>query len=360
MLIRIAPGIVLALAILTQGTRGIAAGDVTVVEQWNSFQNVYELIVQGDGQGNSVRLIETQPGVYNVIGLPHQGQPTTVNGGGARFTSHNVHGALRVWLAGGDDRLMVDKPLRMPDRGSLDIEMGDGDDFVQVQAVRGKRGISVHLGDGKNSAQIEDIAVGGWLTVIGGVDTDTFHIFDIDLGDTLNIHATPLSGGGMGTDYVSVKEAMVGKWGYFRLEGQRTELSLSNLAVAEHLRAYARGPQNRLDLSWVAADEISIGNWQGEATVRGEFILVANDFTIDLGDETDTLELISCHAGAVEIEMGAGDNDLFRMGDLHAPWAWFSGGAGAGDTVEAISQIYLPFWHVIVSLNYGGWEVVLG
>lgn len=147
-----------------------AAGNVTA-----SVVNG-KLAVVGDAAGNHLLVTsdfnEEDDELVRIVGE----DGTTVNGG-ASFVAVGVTGNASFKLAGGEDELLIGETEDFP--SSLDIDMGTGNDLVDLTDTRADQTLNVRLGDGDDELTTSVAIAEKKLSVSAGEGDDTCTFFDL-------------------------------------------------------------------------------------------------------------------------------------------------------------------------------------
>ena len=202
--------------------RTLMAGNVTAIMSGGN------LTLSGDTLGNEIQAYQTAPGTYRIVGNPG----TTVNGASA-FTASGVTGDVKINMGAGDDFVQ----LMMVVPGNLNIDMGSGNDFLSLggffelppgaqslpYAVDVKGGLTVNSQAGNDVLNIFDSRVAGATSLVTGSENDRvtllntrfLNTLDLDTGsgdDSVDIGNISVTGKanlqtGSGNDAVTLKDS---------------------------------------------------------------------------------------------------------------------------------------------------------
>jgi hypothetical protein len=173
--------------------RQLMAGNVVVSLQANS------LVVSGDGAANQIQLSGTPDGRVRVTGLTG----TNINSGTADF--------------------VVDVPVR-----DVTIQMGNGDDSVDIENLVTTGFLNIDLGSGNDSLEVRDINVR--VLNVDGRDGD----------DVMQFHNTFSHGyitmqGGNGDDAIAITAMATNRGFLVTMDDGADLLAIDNLGVRENL-----------------------------------------------------------------------------------------------------------------------------
>jgi hypothetical protein len=126
-----------------------------------------DLLITGDGLSNGVKIMRVDASTYEVVGFPHGGGDTRINGElSKRFTG--VTDDISVNLGGGNDDLQLHghsaaAPLTAPD--AIVINMDAGNDSVFLNFVKSGGNVDVTSGSGVDGLYGVGLAVGNNMFV---------------------------------------------------------------------------------------------------------------------------------------------------------------------------------------------------
>jgi FKBP-type peptidyl-prolyl cis-trans isomerase len=259
--------------------RQLMAGNVVVSLQANS------LVVSGDGAANQIQLSGTPDGRVRVTGLTG----TNINSGTAAF--------------------VVDVPVR-----DVTVQMGNGDDSVDIENLVTTGFLNVDLGSGIDSLEVRDINV-RVLNVDGraGNDVMQFH-------NTFS-HGYITMQGGDGNDAIAVTAMATSRGFLVTMENGADLIAIDNLGVRENLN-------------------LSTGAGNDQIFMTGE--VYAHKTLIELGADNDTLGVLpdTSQAKAVfqkrlNVQAGAGDDTVFFGASTNSRKSTSIDGGSGSDSVGA-------------------------
>lgn len=151
------------------------------------------VMITGDNANNSIQ-VQAGPGFVNVVGV----NGTQVNFAQG-FNPGAFNGDIDINLGGGNDQVEIANSF-LP--GQVQIDEGDGNNTVLIQDVFTPNQITVNNGAGSDAVQIFNAGFGN-ATINGGAGTDNVNISQV-WGNGLNMN------GGAGTDNVILRNASFG------------------------------------------------------------------------------------------------------------------------------------------------------
>jgi len=159
--------------------RMLLAGNVTV--RAVSSPEGPDIVITGDSSANSITITQTSTDVYTVKGLS-----TKINGvtGGTFQFRFDQFDDLRIAMSGGNDYLEIrgDSTSAIGDLDITDalvIDMGTGNDRVNLRFLEVKGNLNVKMGSGNDKFNIRDSKVDGIQTLDGGSGTDDINALNI-------------------------------------------------------------------------------------------------------------------------------------------------------------------------------------
>lgn len=143
-------------------SRKLLAGDVTVSVNGSALE------VLGDGDANQIQIVGSPDGSAVVIGL----NDTTINGGSADFVTGADLRTAQIQLGDGNDEVDI-RGLVLDN--ALTVRTGDGDDRAEIQHINA-RGIEVSGNDGSDVLQLDNVFSRRSIVILGGDGDDTVAI----------------------------------------------------------------------------------------------------------------------------------------------------------------------------------------
>jgi len=264
-------------------SRCVPDGDVTVFKD-----GLDNLIIQGDGANNSIRIeqLGTNTNALMISGL----NGTTINGSDTPFTA-----------------LIAGNPL-----GSIRINMNAGNDTVVLQNINQTQtqifgDITINFGSGGAGLWVNQIRnFSGRLRVVSGTGNFFARMTDIAFSGPVDIDATRSSRAQI--------QIQVGVNPGAATLGQFADLSIRTGRGSDSifLRGSIQGTPPRLEPLRVA-NTFLLNTGSGDDTIHLETMEVLGTTSITTGTGSDSLELIEgVFVGGVTINMGAG-NDLLTI-----------------------------------------------
>lgn len=194
-------------------------------------------------------------------------------------------GKLDVGTGVGDDRVSLDT---VSGPGSVLLDTGDGNDHVNVRGgVPGPQSLAVNLGNGQNDAAFINVSISGPMTVTGGTGTDFIETRIVDVHGPLTINA------GDGNN---------------KLKMRSTSAESGQVTTGQ------------------GVDQVSI-----DASGR-----YTNTLRVRTGAGADTVSILSIEAGAIDLDLGAGNDRILLGGNRFHRRLRFDGGLGV-DTVRYVA-----------------------
>lgn len=290
----------------TLEARHALAGDVMAVMYGQM------LVIWGDAADNGALLTyDSSTASYTVTGVDLGGSPTTINGGAAA-TLTGVQ-QIAVLMNGGNDAFAVGSPaaVDMVINQWLAIDMGDGDDSLQLGragnvpggsdpvalSLRTGTSVAVDLGAGNDQMQIANADIGLALNIAGGDGNDNvdFATEFTPAGGDASISPIRVRGGatismGGGEDTLSIKNALIGQTLQILDGAGAAHIEIDNVSIGKNLDVDTSG----------SADQISINFVNAKAV------------TFDTNSGSDNLEFLSCKFKTLIVKLGS-DHDALRI-----------------------------------------------
>ncbi len=142
--------------------RKLLAGDVTVTVDGSALR------VVGDADANQIQIIGRADGSAVVTGL----DGTTINGGSAEFSADADLRTAQIELGDGNDEVEI-RGLVL--RNALTVRTGGGSDSTDIQHIN-VRGIEVSAEDGNDVLQFDNVFSRSSIVILGGDGDDTVAI----------------------------------------------------------------------------------------------------------------------------------------------------------------------------------------
>lgn len=169
--------------------RNLLAGDVSA-----AIVGGTDLVITGDTAGNAVRVGGTSiPGEYIVS---RGDSTTTINGAMTPFTASGISNLI-INLGDGDDRLNV-AYVRVSGNVSIDTGSDAGKDLVRVALAEVSGTFDVHTGDGNDELILSALRVDGAATIDSGGGDDKLYLSVGKFGGSFGVST------GNGSDFVSL------------------------------------------------------------------------------------------------------------------------------------------------------------
>lgn len=205
--------------------RKLLAGDVTVSVDGSALR------VFGDGDANQIQIIGSPDGSAIVSGL----DGTTINGGTAEFSA--------------------DAGLR-----TTQIQMGDGNDEVEIRGLVLQSALTVRTGSGDDSTDIQHINVRG-IEVSGNDGNDVMQFDNVFSRRSIVIR------GNDGDDTVAIGAMAANRDGVIDTGNGNDSLAVDNLGIKENM-------------------SLLFGNGDDEALIAGETYGYRGNIVLGAGDDS--------------------------------------------------------------------------
>lgn len=253
--------------------RALMAGDLSIA----LYQDT--LVINGDAQANGVQIAAGPvAGTVQVQGLFAGGANTTIN----RQLGPQVFTAPR----------------------SILIDLGGGDDHLQIQNVRASGMLSARLGDGNDQAVLAGVSA-GTLNVDTGVGRDTLAIRDSSATGALDARGAAVFG--LSKQY-SFERVQVG--------GAISVLTGNGADVLSFNGVKAGSVNIRSEASYGNADLFGKRVTMNDVAVGGSLRIVTGGGSIDAGVANDVVALTGVSAASLHIDSGRG-RDAVTVQDVN-------------------------------------------
>ena len=305
------------------------------------------LLVRGDKLGNEIAITSVD-GEYTIIGS----NGTTINGSAEPFTIENITGNLDIDLGKGDDFLEIgaasdlwegeanewdtsdsdgdDNLVEIP--GSLLIHMGKGHDEL-VLFVDVGLGAIVDTGTGNDAAILGSSRIGGNLLVKTGTGDDSIFVADT-YAESANFTT------GKGSDDVHVQGVAIELGLMVNTGAGEDVLSLGSFVGSQDEDDSSEGDDLAIDADIENGDSaltdtfdgvsvgqnLAVNTGAGRDSVFVSNVSVETEAVFDFGDGDDEVNID--HLDVLDellARMGAG-NDELQITASYAPTATFDGG----------------------------------
>lgn len=358
------------------------AGDVNV-----SFRGG-TVTLQGDNQANNIWIYQ-DAGNTVIMPPPFEiGGATRIRFGGAILGAplviEGVH-TINADMRGGDDVLMIDGDVADPlslravsvNGGSglntlelrnltvarnLTVHGGNGSDFIRVEEATVGSNVRVHAGSGENRVAIESVEAFGVLEVLTGAGGDAVQLLDIEGNAAITVNTgagddqlearTPAPDFvrgrslavhlGAGNDDARIDRLTITGGVTVTSGAGNDELGIGTATIGGRLRVDAGDGTNAVLLVTAFAMEgMEINTGRGVDSV---VLLNSSTFgalRIRTGGDQDAVRLATVTAGAIDLDVGAGDDVVELVDVTFASRRRFDGGSGR-DTVSFQAAQFLP------------------
>jgi hypothetical protein len=172
------------------------------------------LSIMGDAAANQISIASDASG--NVTVTSTDGTTTLNNGAGPLMFSGVTNG--------------------------LSINMGDGDDVVDIMGVRAKKDVSINMGNGNNTLTIEGMYVKKNLSITSGSGDDSISLASVNVSKQLSINT------GAGDDTVTLDPVAAGKNSSINTGAGDDVITISNSTFSEHAQLNAGAGDDRVIL----------------------------------------------------------------------------------------------------------------
>jgi hypothetical protein len=179
--------------------------------------------------------------------------------------------------------------------------------------------IDINLGDGKNFLNVHDGVIPGHLSIVGGVNNDTSAVFNLSIGDYLNVV------GGDGNDTLLVSKVAV---------SDPTFAFTSNIDMGAGKDSVNINKFTDQDL------DISMGAGNDKLQISNSQLLGGPNqhLTINTGDDRDSVSLSKIQTGALSVDLGAGNKDSINVQKSIADTADFLDTSGTKGSISGNSN----------------------
>lgn len=170
----------------------------------NSSADSRDVVIQGDGDHNSIRIEQVRANVIRVTGRTRYGVFPTLINGSTRPVEITVTDDLFISMGGGNDRVTIlDLNLTNQTHSDLNVRMDSGSDRLDFDFVFVSRNVSIDFGSGNDDLYSLGPTTAANLNIVGGEGADAIAVESCGLG-SLNVFA------GNGNDSVWIAHNEVG------------------------------------------------------------------------------------------------------------------------------------------------------
>ncbi len=295
------------------------------------------LTVLGDDQANGVCIIyDVATKTHRVLGTDSGGSATAINGELAPATPATFSGVknVHIRLGLGDDKLDFGAADQVYTgiAKQLAIEMGSGNDQVRLgragnAASAGthvlhrlyvSKGIYVDLGDGDDQLQVANMKTSKSLIVFAGDGNDdvTFAteftptgatnptLFPVTIKGNLHVHL------GQGDDELTILHALVGQHLLVRDPSGAAIIGIADVGIEKKLDIVTGHQNDQVMLDYVVADDLKIQTNGGNDDVKVDHSRFKR-LNVQTGGGSDDLTLRNSRTTQVTyLDGGEGDADL--------------------------------------------------
>jgi VCBS repeat-containing protein len=317
------------------------------------------LVVTGDGSANGLAITGTgAPGQYIVTGLDAaDGTPTVVNGlTNGTITVEGVFTGIDINLGDGDDYVSLDRAFI---GGSIAVRTGAGNDVVQVgtrEIVTMRDDLVIDTGQGNDQLDLQRSYVVRHLVVDGGDGNDTLRpnnassLRDFVLrsgngADTLDVRQVAVVGSwlidaGLDSDNISLtNSAATGAAAILGREGN-DRISLEACFFNSSFFIDGDSGQDSVELSGVIANAdayLALGSGDDQAQVRHSIV---RTLVLDGADGNDRADISTSLLDDLFASLGADDDHLSVLTNRIRRSHLLDGGTG---TDEFLARSNDPF-----------------
>lgn len=269
------------------------------------------LFITGDGDANGLQIRQVAPNSFALIGVKQGSGNTTVQGAGFKIVN-GVTGDVFMNMNGGNDAVRVEDG-----EGTFATQAGLP---LTFQLPKFERSMFVNLGAGADTFVTDGMKVLGRLNIDGGFGND---VDVVTLEDT-KVEATNTAGLALdirtqgGNDQVRIINGNMLGFTSIDAGSEDDLLDIDRLFVqdADFEIRMQNGNDNVDIFNLVAHQDVLIDTGFGQDFVNLVDLLVINKLQVELGGDSDILQVEEITASSAEFDGGLGTDALIDQGDI--------------------------------------------